>query len=156
MFRSLKEIGTAVYRAFLPSHKQNVKAKRLAHLSDHLNSTPTPWGWDSSNSRGKVKPHRREARETAETPVPWGWRGSRNNTQASGSNHFGSNQSDTARLGGMFDKVKNTVGISDSSEDKVKVGWPYRAESFDFAGTKYKYSRKRKTRKSGTAKPWGW
>lgn len=159
MFRSLREVGTAVYRAFLPSHKGNVKAARLTHLSSHLDSTPTPWGWDSSSSRVKAKPHRVAQPVSKGAPVPSGWRSHQRKTLASRAKKSAKRHLDRSDFTEMFENVRSTVGVADTVEHQFKIGWPYREESFDFEGSNYKSSRKREKTDAGAlknAKPWGW
>lgn len=161
MFRSLKEVGTDLYRAFLPSHKGNVKVERTVNLRGRLESMPTPWGWHSSNRHVKTMPQIRREPAVSGPPAPWGWRGHEKNSSASKPGRLGNAYADKAYNSQLFERVRNTVGISNPSESSknVRVGWPYREESFDFAGSSITYSSKPKTSKthaSKTAKPWGW
>jgi len=72
---TMKFIGKACYRVFLPSAKGNhIKHKPvLLRLSETLEGLPMPWGWCPA------KPQKRYSVQTETAPVhvliPWGWPG---------------------------------------------------------------------------------
>lgn len=154
LFNAIMDVGKQVYRAMLPSSKDNLTSHvHDVPLNTTINDTPTPWGWKSHETpRNAAKTH-------AATPIPakstpWGWPGNEGEVRKHGPEHVMPNGSRTeADMWGLGGKAKSTEPA------KLKVGWPYREEKFEFAGKSYKVSRKRKVRKtdlSKTGKPWGW
>lgn len=159
VFRSLKSVGQAVYRAFLPSHKGNVRVEQFMRLSDQLASTRTPWGWGSSESRIETKARKGSTQAAVEIPVPWGWRGNRSNKLRSPASTIIGRSRDATLTTDSLKKNTEPLGVSGTSDSQVLVGWPYREESFDFAGSSYRYTRNTEARKSETSfvpRPWGW
>jgi len=57
LYHALEDVGKAVYRAFLPSKKDNL-TRHLGKVrySSTVNDTQTPWGWkgNDKNARGHV------------------------------------------------------------------------------------------------------
>lgn len=46
MYNAFADVGRAVYRAFLPSSKNNsTRHLRDVRFGSKINDTPTPWGW---------------------------------------------------------------------------------------------------------------
>lgn len=46
LYNALADVGKAVYRAFLPSSKNNsTRHVRNVRFGSKINDTPTPWGW---------------------------------------------------------------------------------------------------------------
>jgi len=76
--------------------------------------------------------------------APWGWKGNNNEVRARGLNG--------ATVNGASG-LDTLIGNCDNQS--ASVGWPYREEKTEVAGTAYKVSRKAgSVRTSG--KPWGW
>ena len=153
LYNALMDVGKAVYRAILPSSKDNL-ARHIDDTPYHatINDTPTPWGWD-----GQVAP----AKRVKTVPVspndntPWGWKGNDHEIREHGPKSAVRNAS--SGFGAFLNKAGNE-GDQKASE-QAAVGWPYREEKFEFAGKAYKVKRKttlRKTNLETTGKPWGW
>ena len=73
LYNALMDVGKAVYRAILPSSKDNL-ARHIDDTPYHvtINDTPTPWGWDSQAApanRVKTVP------ASPNDNTPWGWKG---------------------------------------------------------------------------------
>lgn len=82
------------------------------------------------------------------TPAPWGWKGNDSEIRQHGS------KGATVNGAGGLSALLNKHGSESAS-----VGWPYREEKTEFAGTSYKVSRKAGSGISGRkpgGKPWGW
>lgn len=145
LYHVLTDIGKAVYHAILPSSKGNPTdhLDSKAVLRTTINDTPTPWGWGEHSKPLQV------ARTTNIAPsdaVPWGWPGSDNIPRKRGK-HYDLN------AGALLTESKPR------DNEKAAIGWPYREETFDFAGKSYKVSRKttpEKTNLRKTGSPWGW
>lgn len=122
IYNALADAGKAVYRALLPSSKNNVtRHRRNVRFNSAISDTPTPWGWSGNDH---------ETREHGSKPAT-----------ANG----------TSVLDGFLNKQSNETS---------SVGWPYREEKVELAGTAYKVTRKTASKKSrpGTnnKQPWGW
>ena len=150
LYNALKDVGTAVYRAFLPSSKDNL-ARHINDTPYHatINDTPTPWGWDGQNAAAAENPLRTIVPASPNDDTPWGWKGNDQEIREHG-------RKPTTR--NAF--LNKTTGERASKTSKQSaVGWPYREEKLELAGTAYKVSRKatpRKTNLKTTSKPWGW
>ena len=153
LYNALKEVGTAVYRAFLPSSKDNL-ARHIDDTPYHatINDTPTPWGWDEQaapEKRVKAVP------ASPNDDTPWGWKGNNHEIRERGSK--GAVQNAASGRDAFLNKAASDRAAKASN--KAAVGWPYREEKFEFAGQAYKVTRKatpRRTNLGTTGKPWGW
>jgi hypothetical protein len=150
-YRECFDIGKAAYQAIFPNSRQKYVEKKHVSLNAGLTEAATPWGWssDSNPRRARaVKP----AAPQPEAAAPWGWPGSKANRSAS--------QRLADNISGVTESAREVVSSRKAkSGDETMVGWPYREEQFEFAGNKYKVSRKRKVKKTnvgGVSKPWGW
>ena len=153
LYNALKEVGTAVYRAFLPSSKDNL-ARHIDDTPYHatINDTPTPWGWDEQaapEKRVKAVP------ASPNDDTPWGWKGNNHEIREHGAK--GTVRNAVSGLDAFLNK-----GSSEPSSKANKpsaVGWPYREEKSEFAGKAYKVKRRttpRRTNLKTTSTPWGW
>lgn len=154
LFNALRDAGKAVYRAFLPSSKNDLSARAPDEvLSTTVNETPTPWGWSNKASQAKTE---RKNRVFSSKQTPWGWKGNDRVIREHGSRSAAKSGA-AIGLDGFLAKMENE---SNSTENPVAtVGWPYREEKFEFAGKSYKVTRKAKPAKTNlrnTGKPWGW
>lgn len=144
IFHALADVGKAVYRAMLPSSKDNPTAHLEAEtVRASVNDTPTPWGWGEHSKPAQAA--RTTAAASADT-VPWGWPGNDREIRDHGQNY-------QLNAGGALTEPKT------EEKKETGVGWPYREEKFDFAGKAYKVTRKvvpKKTNLRETDKPWGW
>jgi hypothetical protein len=147
LYRSLWEVGSAIYKVFLPSAKTN----RPRQAEDEkpgtsINRTPTPWGWNGhATPENANRPQ--VARQTGQTP--WGWPGNDHEIRE----HSAGNRLLNAQHS-MHDVVSAT-----GADRNPGVGWPYREEKVEFAGKAYKVTRKAtpaRTNLKTTGKPWGW
>jgi len=145
LYHALADVGKAVYRAILPSSKDNPAdhLNRESVLRTTINDTPTPWGW---GEHAKPSQAARTSRIAPSESVPWGWPGNDNKIREHGQQY----------------DLNAGVALTEPAPDKKKepaTGWPYREEKFDFAGKSYKVSRKatpKKTNLRNTGTPWGW
>jgi len=56
LYHAITDIGREIYRAMLPSAKDNgMRARTRTLRSKKVNKTPTPWGWKGNNNG--VRPH---------------------------------------------------------------------------------------------------
>jgi hypothetical protein len=154
LFNALRDAGKAVYKAFLPSSKNNLSARSPDEaLSTTVNETLTPWGWSNEASQTKTA---RTNRALSSKQTPWGWKGNDRVIREHGAKST-ANSSAGIGLDDFFAKNENE---SNSTENPAAtVGWPYREEKFEFAGKSYKVTRKAKPAKTNlrnTGKPWGW
>lgn len=153
LYNALMEVGKAVYRAILPSSKDNLtKHIDETRYNSTINDTPTPWGW---------QPHATPASAAKTVPAmpsdntPWGWKGNDNEIREHGPKSATKKVTRDA-ASGLDAFIKKNVNERGT---KSAVGWPYREEKFEFAGKSYKVSRKatpKRTNLSTTGKPWGW
>jgi hypothetical protein len=152
LYNSIVSIGKTVYTAFLPSSKDGVTDHlEGVTLNTTINETRTPWGWKNHSTPSTLaRTHPAEA----DKQTPWGWPGNEKKIRE----HKPANQtSDHADLNSYLkhQRAKSQV----VAEKKPTVGWPYREETFEFAGKDYKVTHKvkpKKTNLSTTGKPWGW
>ena len=149
LYRMLAAVGKAVYRAFLPSTKDNPSNhQNEVKVVTSINDTPTPWGWHG-NVAQEHKEHK-ERTHTAAPPliVPWGWKGNGNEIRVRGPKPS------------VRNSVQNgTTGLESDAASRDGVGWPYREEKFEFAGKLYKVTRREtfaRTDFTTMVKPWGW
>lgn len=162
--RSVAEIGKAAFHVILPSSKGNIREPKLAELNSNLSESVTPWGWANSGelrhavSRGERISRRSVQKKSAEK-VPWGWPGSES-LQRSNRDAVTEGIEKSALVASVKSMLNRHGNRSTKTADdgRSKVGWPYREESFEFSGRKYKLTRKpRKTlSRKGASKPWGW
>lgn len=145
LYHAIADVGKAVYRAMLPSSKDNPTdhLERDTVLRTTINDTPTPWGW---GEHAKPSQAARATRIAPSESVPWGWPGNDNKIREHGK---------------QYDLNAGVALTEPVPDDKKKstTGWPYREEKFDFAGKSYKVSRKaspEKTNLRNTGTPWGW
>ena len=156
LYNALKDVGTAVYRSFLPSSKENL-ARRINDTPYHatINDTPTPWGWDGQTAAAEKNPLKTVVPASPNDDTPWGWKG---NDQ--GIREHGRKGTVRNAASGRDAFLNKTTGERASKASKQSaVGWPYREEKFELAGTAYKVTRKatpRKTNLKTASKPWGW
>ena len=153
IYNALADIGKAVYRAFLPSSKDNLSS----HIDDTpyhatINDTPTPWGWD-----GQAEPASpvRAVPASPNDDAPWGWKGNDHEIREHGPRSAVRNA--TSGLDAFLNKAASER--ASKAGRQATVGWPYREEKFEFAGKAYKVTRKatpRKTNLETAGKPWGW
>ena len=156
MYRSLDSVGKALYRAFLPSFKNNRFADdEERDTAPTTNSARVPRGW----SRGSARRHRRQVsnvQAARQAPTaPWGWPGNRRNERSS--------ESRAKRLVEAIrlrDGVEPETPSQAANEGESRVGWPYRDEAFEFAGRQYKVVHASgpvgSKNLGGKARPWGW
>jgi len=154
LFNALKNVGQAVYRAFLPSSKDNL-ARHIDDAPYHatINDTPTPWGWN-----GQAAPVVNPVKPVPASPnddAPWGWKGNDHAVR-----EHGPKSAVRTAVAGLDAVLNNTGNESGTKSNRQSaVGWPYREEKFELAGKAYKVTRKatlRKTNLETTGKPWGW
>lgn len=163
LYKSLANIGKAIYQAILPSSKSNF----TEHAKDTVtrltvNNTPTPWGWGGNAKPANVA--RTNAASTGNQPsnaqaIPWGWRGNKHKIPE----YRVKGGIPILPVSGTRPRVQpkaRSQAQSQASNNRVeKIGWPYREEQFEFAGDTYKVTQKVKLRKTNlrkSAKPWGW
>jgi hypothetical protein len=161
LYNQFSGVGKAVYRALLPSAKNNSTRKiNQPNVRVTVNHTPTPWGW-----QGKTAQADRVRQHSASPPrnVPWGWKGNHHEIREHSPKRTVQNATqETARkttmgLDAFLNKHEN--GSESDSVSRDHVGWPYREEKLEFARKSYKVKRKATParRKLKTAsKPWGW
>ena len=152
LYNSIVSIGKTIYTAFLPSTKDRI----TDHLEDvplltTINETRTPWGWKNHSTPSTLA---RTHPAQADKQTPWGWPGNAKKIRE----HKPANQSsDRPDLNTYLKHQRANSQVV--AEKKSTVGWPYREETFEFAGKDYKVTRKvkpKKTNLSTTGKPWGW
>ena len=104
------------------------------------------------SSKDNVTRHRRNVRfnsAVSDIQIPWGWKGNDHEVREHGPRPATANGASC--LDGFLNKHSN--GTS-------SVGWPYREDKVEFAGTAHKVTRKtapKKTRlRSNGKQPWGW
>lgn len=161
LFRSMVEVGKTAYRALLPSARSEYRQVKLAQLNSNLQETPSPWGWSrngdyrtSRTAKWKDFAHRPEAESRKK--VPWGWPGSEG-LKRSNLELISEGLENSAAVASVKSMLSRPERQKD--EERPVVGWPYREESFEFSGRKYKV-RSKDSRKLGrvakAGKPWGW
>lgn len=136
--QAIMSLGKSAYSSLLPSAKHN----RTSHLENtrftENNKTQTPWGWTGHSSPANVaKTHPAMPADN----TSFGWKGKSNDK-------------------GKVAEAKGLDGfIASKTAPKPAVGWPYREEKLDVAGSAYKVTRKAKPAKTNlkdNGKPWGW
>lgn len=54
IYHALADVGKAVYRALLPSSKNNVtRHRRNVRFNSAVSDTPTPWGWNGNEPEAR-------------------------------------------------------------------------------------------------------
>lgn len=155
LYRMLADVGKAVYRAFLPSAKNDPSNhQNEVKVATSINDTPTPWGW-----HGQVAQERKERTHTAAPPliVPWGWKGNGHEIRERG--HKPSVRSSVQNGATGLDAFLKRKRLESDSAFRDGVGWPYREEKFELAGKVYKMTRREtfaRTDFTTMVKPWGW
>jgi len=154
MVRSLRAVGKAVYRAFLPSSKGKVRELKQPDQFS-INEARVPWGWSGRHAQRQVyayEPDPELERTEYSGPAPWGWPGNRYNHER-GRVH-------EVRFPAPLQRVKETardvLGQGRPGSARRRVGWPYRAEGFEYAGQKKTVERARGKSNGGSVRPWGW
>jgi len=141
LVHAIMNLGRAAHRSILPSAKN----KRTSHLentrfSEH-SKMQTPWGWKGHASPAGVA---RTHPAAAPNDSSWEWKGKDKKT--------------TSKSQG--EKPTGLDGFIESeAAPKPTVGWPYREDKLDVAGSAYKVTRKAKPAKTNlrdNGKPWGW
>ena len=94
LYNSVADVVTQVYRAFLPSSKNNFtdQVRDVPLHATTINDTPTPWGWNSHETPKTV------AKTHAAIPsksTPWGWSGNDREIREHGPTHAIPNDSKT-------------------------------------------------------------
>ena len=151
-YRSIYDIGQAAYQVIFPRNRKQYTDEKEVELNPSLSSAVTPWGWSSAGGPRRAIPNAPLPKKEV-VPTPWGWsgNGSKNETATS---RLAENVSEAA------DSLKSMVGAGNNTRtNEPMVGWPYREEKFEFAGSEYKVTHKRKVKKynmGGVSKPWGW
>jgi len=150
-YRSLDKVGKTIYRAFLPSSKGNIK-KEPPEPAATVNGARVPWGWNGTGAERGLAPAEAIPAPVRRTTIPWGWPGNRGKEKPQANRVTKPSKQpaapEQANLGA-------TVG-----QRRAKVGWPYREESFEFAGRTYRVNKRAKVKGStnagGAKRPWGW
>jgi len=141
LVHAIMNLGRAARRSFLPSAKD----KRTSHLentkfSEH-SKMQTPWGWKGHASPAGVA---RTHPAVPSNDSSWEWKGKAKKTTGNTRN----------------DKPAGLDGFIESeTAPRPTVGWPYREDKMDVAGSAYKVTRKAKPAKTNlrdNGKPWGW
>ncbi len=104
-------------------------------------------------SKENITRHRRDVRYNLKAngaQTPWGWKGSAHETRASSPRTAAA--TGASGLDGLINKHSNETS---------SVGWPYREDKVELAGTAYKVKRtatvSKKSRPGTNSKqPWGW
>jgi len=121
--------------------------RALEHVSHHDASQVIV---QSIRTRHEKRPKERKLATTInDTPTPWGWNGKRHMNRE----HDGG-RGDMGSFLNPHDQHANPANIASPT-----VGWPYRAEKFEFSGKSYKVMRKETPSPADlgkTTKPWGW
>ena len=159
IYKSLANVGKQLYRALLPSAKDDPSSKLEPKiLPTTINETRTPWGWDSlsksSNHRLKGLDALAVTPMLNNIPTPWGWPGNYRKIRKH-------QPADPILNGsGLIPILNIDEPIPELNEGSTSnVGWPYRKEQFEFLGTQYILSREvklDKTNLEAMVKPWGW
>lgn len=145
LFHLVKDAGRSLYRFFL----SGAKSTPLAYVERNAarataDDTPTPWGWGENTNPSQA------ARAAAIAPadaVPWGWPGNERRDRAP-------ERRDVLQAEAAPDEM-GPKQIKESA-----IGWPYREEKSELAGTAYKVTRKATSQKTNlnypADRPWGW
>ena len=157
LLRATFEASRAVYRAILPSARQNRPRERFKHLNSNLRNTPDPWGWHGTDgarhasfSRGmqqSAKPGRAMSNDEPGETVPWGWPGS-----------AGLQRSNREMIREGIEKSAAVTSLQRRTlaSAREQVGWPYRPEPAVTGGESSGSKTNRKASRAKKLKPWGW
>ena len=160
LYKSLVGIGTALYRAILPSSKSNI----TDHFTEPtlpltVNGARTPWGW-SGHATPATEARTHVALPDKKAPeVPWGWPGNKHKVAPEYQVKEGI---PLCPVTGARSGTRSNADITPPKAVRArakKIGWPYREDQFEFAGDTYSVTQKvnpKKTNLKNTAKPWGW
>lgn len=136
LYHQLADVGQAVYRALLPSAKNNSTPYiRKRRVRATVNEAATPWGWQGSDHKIRENGPRRTGQSAARK----------------------TDQNTALGLDAFLSKHEN--GSKSDTGSQGRVGWPYREEEFGSAGKTYKVTRKTRPARTNlktTGKPWGW
>ncbi|GMR15393.1 MAG: hypothetical protein BMS9Abin30_1021 [Gammaproteobacteria bacterium] len=146
LYHLLTDAGRTVYRSFSSGAKNTPPLayveRKVAHST--ASGTPTPWGWGENTNPSQA------ARAAAIAPadaVPWGWPGNESKDRAPQ----------------RHDELKAAeASLDEMGPKQIKesaIGWPYREEKSELAGTAYKVTRKatsKQTNLNPADRPWGW
>jgi len=144
LFHLIKDAGRSLYGFFLSGAKSTPPAyveRNTARTT--ASGAPTPWGWGENTNPSQA------ARAAAIAPadaVPWGWPGNDRRDRAPE----------------RHDGLKAEATPDEMGPKQIKesaIGWPYREEKSELAGTAYKVTRKAAPKKinlNPTDRPWGW
>lgn len=142
LVHALKRLGSAAYTTMLPSAKD----RRTGHLENtkfsHNNKMQTPWGWRGHASPAGVA--RTHPAIPSDNNTSWEWKTKDNKTN---------NKSQVEKSTGL------DGFLASEAAPKPTVGWPYREDKLDVAGSAYKVTRKAKPARTNlrdNGKPWGW
>lgn len=147
-YRATTDTSKAIYTTILPDNLESRPADHLKQAAGQESSrvVKDPWGQKQHATPANV------AKTNAAVPAektPWGWP---NDGQHANSPH-------STRHCSLYESpVTDPARIREQN-----VGWPYREDIPDRAGTAYKVSRKKTRAKKKTnadlktvSKPWGW
>lgn len=145
VYHAISDAGKVVYRS-MPARSKN---KANQHLDREIRAattvdTRTPWGWKGGATPAR-EAHAHPAMPSNQSPLDW--RGN------------GTNISEHGKSPAYKDQLAEANARLRSNEPKPHVGWPYREEKHEMAGSAYKVSRKvgpKKTKQAASGKPWGW
>ena len=165
IYRLVAAATKTAYRSFLPSSRGNIRHQRMINQNVSTNSARTPWGWSSTGNPRRALPVAAKIQRVPATPstTPWGWPGNKSSAAAKAKpgvvERVDAESTLKATPGRVLGSSEGISSNKKSAGDTPMVGWPYREESFEFAGKQYKVLRKpNKRRKNigGVSKPWGW
>ena len=139
---AIMSLSRSAYKTLLPSTKD----RRTGHLentrfSEH-SKMQTPWGWRGHSSPAGVA--RAHPAVPSEHHTTWEWKGKDNKA----------NNKDQGEKPSGLDGF-----LASETAPKPTVGWPYREDKLDVAGSAYKVTRKAKPARTNlrdNGKPWGW
>jgi hypothetical protein len=120
IYHALADAGKAVYRALLPSSKNNItRDRRNVRFNSAISDTPTPWGWNGNNH---------EAREYGTKPATTngasGLDGFRNKHNNESSSVGWPHREDKVELAGTAYKVtRKTASKKSRPETNSKQPW---------------------------------
>ena len=159
LYKSLVGIGTALYRAILPSSKSNTTNRiKERDLPLTVNDARTPWGWGRHATPATVARTPAALPKEKATETPWGWPGNNHKIPAYRVKEGIPIRSMSGAQSGALSTADITPPKAAGNRAK-KIGWPYREDQFEFAGDTYSVTQKvnpKKTNLKNTAKPWGW
>ena len=141
-FHAIRSLSSAAYKSMLPSAKD----RRTGHLENTKFSDnskmQTPWGWRGHASPAGVA--RTHPAVPSDHGVSWEWKAKGNKTN---------NKSQAEKPTGL------NGFLASEATPKPAVGWPYREDKLDAAGSAYKVTRRAKPARTNlrdNGKPWGW